>query len=129
MPLLWPAGPASAVLLAAASLGHSPHLHLYLTPSAAALQNYPLSFATASPPTSAAASLGHSPHVHLYLTPLAAAPIAGVTLAAHLAALHRPDLAESNWTNAAAATIVAVPIDTPALVAAAARAIGSARIG
>ena len=129
MPLLWPAGPASAVLLAAASLGHSPHLHLYLTPSAAALQNYPLSFATASPPTSAAASLGHSPHVHLYLTPLAAAPIAGVTLAAHLAALHRPDLAESNWTNAAAATIVAVPIDTPGLVSAAARAIGSARIG
>ena len=92
MPLLWHAGPASAVLLAAASLGHSPHLHLYLTP-------------------------------------LAAAPIAGVTLAAHLAALHRPDLAESNWTNAAAATIVAVPIDTPGLVAAAARAIGSARIG
>ena len=111
MPLLWHAGPASAVLLAAASLGHSPHLHLYLTPSAAALQNYPLSTATAPPPTSAAAT------------------IAGVTLAAHLAALHRPDLAESNWTNAAAATIVAVPIDTPALVAAAARAIGSARIG
>ena len=54
---------------------------------------------------------------------IAAGPIAGVTIAPHLAAFHRPKFAASNWTIGAAATIVAAPFDAET---SASPAIGSA---